>query len=381
MHLAIDARLLAYRRGMGHFVHSLVHQWAHIAPDHRFTLYTDSPQTRDSAPRAPNITVRELSPRLYPLWEQIALPRAAKRDHADVLYCPANTAPLQLDSHIKLVVTIHDVMYLLPRDQLPTSPSPYQQLGRLYRQWNVPRAAQRANAIITDSRYSADDIRRHVRPTPQNIHVIYGAPASGYEVQSITDVARVIAHHQLAPKFIIALGAIDPRKNTDRVIAAFAQFVNRAPANTEHQLVMVGTNATVRERVTQLAAQFNLSECQLKLLDFVSEPDLAALYTATAMLVYPSLYEGFGLPPLEAMACGAPVITSNVTSLPEVVGDAALLVDPRDTDAIADAIHTLANDSALQDTLRARGKQRAAQFNWRTSAQQMLTLLTSIAAS
>ena len=388
LHIGIDARLIHYRRGMGTVVYSLINEWVRFittpcddAPiPFRLTLYVDSARAVTAAAPFANdhVSVRQFGPAFYPLWEQWLLPRQVLKDEVDVLYCPANTAPIFLPAPIKLALTIHDVMYLLPQGQLPTSPSLYQRLGRRYRRWVVPKAARRANLIVTDSQFSRRDILqylgRSLSTSADAIQVVTLAAAAEYGPQLPENVALGLAQLKVRPPYILGLGAIDPRKNTTRLIEAFAQLENRS-----QKLVITGLDPAAQAYFGKLAQQYGLNlGNDVILLGFVSERELAALYAGATLLLYPSLYEGFGLPVLEAMACGTPVITSNTSSIPEIAGEAALLIDPTDITAMSNAMQRLIDAPSLRQQLIKSGWVRASQFNWQFSAKLMLTLLSKV---
>lgn len=388
LHIGIDARLIHYRRGMGTVVYSLINEWVRFittpcdnAPiPFRLTLYVDSARAVTAAAPFANdhVSVRQFGPAFYPLWEQWLLPRQVLKDEVDVLYCPANTAPIFLPAPIKLALTIHDVMYLLPQGQLPTSPSLYQRLGRHYRRWVVPKAARRANLIVTDSQFSRRDILqylgRSLSTSADAIQVVTLAAAAEYGPQLPENVALGLAQLKVRPPYILGLGAIDPRKNTTRLIEAFAQLENRS-----QKLVITGLDPAAQAYFGKLAQQYGLNlGNDVILLGFVSERELAALYAGATLLLYPSLYEGFGLPVLEAMACGTPVITSNTSSIPEIAGEAALLIDPTDITAMSNAMQRLIDAPSLRQQLIKSGWVRASQFNWQFSAKLMLTLLSKV---
>ncbi len=388
LHLGIDARLIHYRRGMGTVIYSLINEWVRfmttltgdaLAP-FRLTLYVDSARAVTAAATFANdyVTARQLGPAFYPLWEQWLLPRQALRDGVDVLYCPANTAPIFLPASIKLALTIHDVMYLLPQGQLPTSPSLYQRLGRHYRRWVVPKAARRADLIVTDSQFSRRDILQYLGSSLSTsaaaIQVVTLAAAAEYGPQLPENITLGLAQLKVRPPYILGLGAIDPRKNTARLIEAFAQLKNRT-----QKLVVTGLDPAAQAHFGKLAQQYGLNlGNDVILLGFVSERELAALYAGATLLLYPSLYEGFGLPVLEAMACGTPVIASNTSSIPEIAGEAALFIDPTDITAMSNAMQRLIDEPSLRQQLIESGRVRASQFNWQFSAKLMLTLLSKV---
>ncbi len=374
--VAMDARLVVYRRGMGTFIYNLLFSMAELSHEFSLLLYVDDPQAARFVPRDSRFSVVVLAPKLYPVWEQISLPLAVARDGVDVLHCPANTAPLRLPSRVKLVLTIHDVMYLLPGSVLPASPSLYQRLGRQYRRCVVPPAARRAAAVITDSQHSGRDIETHLGLPMDKVRVIYGAAnAACGEISEASLLSSVRMRYGLDRPFLLALAAVDPRKNTGRIIEAYSRF--RQKEIGKYQLVLVGLTPSGQVPFRKLAQALGVAD-EVIMAGFVSEEDLVALYNAAEMLVYPSLYEGFGLPVLEAMACGTPVITSPTGSLPEVAADAALMVNPLDVDEIAGAMQHLASDAVQRQDLIAKGHAQVKKFSWRQAAIETLKVYESV---
>lgn len=375
LRIGIDARLAGYRRGMGNYVHNLLWEFARLPTEHRFVLYVDDASTLADLPHSDRFTVRWLRPKLSPVWEQLVLPAHVARDGLDVFHSPANTAPLCLHSKTRLVVTIHDVMYMLPPDQVPLPRTLYQKLGRHYRRCVVPRAANKATRILSVSAYSKQDIERHLPTHSEQISVVHESPSPRFQRLSEEKRCKLCAAMQGCVTFdrpiIMHLGASDPRKNTSRVIEAFAAMKNRA--TDRRQLVVAGLSPAAIDSFSYLAARLGILD-DICLLGFVAEEELVLLYNLAQVVVYPSLYEGFGLPVLEAMACGTPVITSNVCSIPEVAGDAAILINPNDTEALVRALTQLADDEALRCELIMRGKLQVSKFSWRRAAEETLTV-------
>ena len=216
LRIGIDARLAGYRRGMGNYVHNLLREFARLPTEHRFVLYVDDARTLASVPHNDRFAARLLQPKLYPVWEQLALPARIARDGIDVFHSPANTAPLCLRSSTRLVVTIHDVMYLLPPDQVPLPRTAYQKLGRHYRRFVVPRAARKATRILSVSAYSKQDTVRRLAVSSEQVSVVHESPSPRFQRLSEDERNRLCTAMQGRVTFdrpiIMHLGASDPAK-------------------------------------------------------------------------------------------------------------------------------------------------------------------------
>jgi glycosyltransferase involved in cell wall biosynthesis len=368
--IGIDARLVGYRRGIGNYVYHLIQALAKTDSRHEFITYVASREHRESLPSDPRFIPRVLRLRNYVLDEQIALPVHAARDQLDILHCPANTGPLIVPTRTRLVLTIHDVIYMLPRTEIPSSASVYQRAGAIYRRLVVPRAARGAAAIVTDSAHSAADVARHLQLARERIKVIHMAAGENFSKRSDkAELERIRRSYGLGARFVLALGGVDPRKNTAGVIEAFRLFLGAG--DFPHQLIIVGLPPAEQTRLRRNIRRAGLDHRAI-LAGFVPEDDLIALYSAAEMFLYPSFYEGFGLPVLEAMASGTPVVTSPVGSIPEIAGAAAVMAYPKNIGAIAEQIRQVVSDSGLRERLVALGFERAAKFSWYRTAQQML---------
>ncbi|HWZ15279.1 MAG TPA: glycosyltransferase family 1 protein [Mucilaginibacter sp.] len=373
--IGIDARFLSKRRGIGNYIKNLLEELAKTTSQHKFILYADSKAVINAVPDDPRFNLKIIPFKLYPVWEQVILPFYVWADKLDILHCPGNSAPIVLPKRTKLVVTIHDVMYMLPGRMLPSSPSLYQRIGRLYLRCVVPIVAKNAIRIITISKYSKSDIVRSLSIDESRLSVIYEAPGTVFR-QNSAEPRTVLAKFSLnLEHYILAFGAIDPRKNTVRIINAFAEF-HKGNQST-HQLVIVGLSKSAIDHFSKLIQSLNLRE-KVALLGFISEEELISLYSLAEVMLYPSLYEGFGIPVLEAMACGTPVIGSTSASIPEIAGNAALLVDPVNVSELTYAITKMCADNLLRQEYRARGHKRAAEFSWQKVAQETLSIYNSL---
>ena len=257
------------------------------------------------------------------------------------------------------IVTIHDCIHLVFPQYLPG------RLAHAYVRASLWTAAHRARRILTVSEASKRDILRFLRVPEQKVTVIHNAIDEHFDVAPPADeVMRVRERYQLHDRFVMYAGNVKPHKNLDRLIDAFARLRQRGFDDVK--LLITGSEVSRYSGLRRAVHRYNLHR-HVRFLGFQSEDTLSALYRLADVFVFPSLYEGFGLPPLEAMACGTPVVVSNVSSLPEVVGDAGILVNPYDPESIADGIAQVLSDDALRTTLSAKGLERAGRFSWETS--------------
>ncbi|HOG46601.1 MAG TPA: glycosyltransferase family 1 protein [Anaerolineae bacterium] len=277
----------------------------------------------------------------------------------DLVHCTEHLlVPL---ARIPSVLTIHDVVYL-------THPEWHLPLNRWFLALAMPLFARRTRAIIAVSEYTRREVVQLLHVDPAKVHVVYEAADARFRpVREPAALDAVCARYGLRRPYILYVGAIEPRKNLPLLLRAFSVLA-RDPA-FHHQLVIAGGKGWLYDEVYATAAQLNLGE-RLRFTGFVADDDLPALYSAADIAAHPAHFEGFGLPPLEAMACGTPVIASAATSLPEVVGDAGLLVPPYDERAWAEALRRVATDRALHHRLAAQGLAQAARFSWEETARR-----------
>jgi glycosyltransferase involved in cell wall biosynthesis len=370
--VGIDGRYLGLRRGIGNLIHDLVGALGRLPRPPEVVVYVQEGRAEEMPESGAAVRFRALPRAPYPIWEQVLVPLAASRDRLDVLHSPANTGPLRLPRGLAQVVTIHDVMFLLPDDAVGRSPSTYQRLGRRYRRTVVPRVARRAAAIITDSEHSRVDLQRYIGVPAGRAHLVRGAVGDEFRVLGAEEARAGLPIRVPADSpYVLALGAVDPRKNTGRVLDAFARF--RSAGFLRHRLVISGLDHDAGVRLWRRARELQIAD-HVTMLGFVPVPELVALYNGAQMFVYPSLYEGFGLPVLEGMACGVPVIASSTTSIPEVAGSAAVLVDPTDVEAIAHTMRLVASDEPVRRRMREHGLHQAGTFSWERAAAETLVV-------
>jgi glycosyltransferase involved in cell wall biosynthesis len=303
------------------------------------------------------------------VWEQFTGPAAARKERVDLLHIPYFAPPLL--PRTPTVVTIHDVIPLrLPAYQTSAQVKAYMKLSAL--------AARRANMVITISQHAKQDIIETLKIPPERIQVIY--QAAGDEYQPMKDperLAQMRARYGLKEdeRYVFYLGGLDLRKNVPQLVRAFARLYARL-GEPNLKLFISGNPDSKKGPLfpdpRPVAEELGIA--QHVIYRFVEDEDKPAVYSAASVFAFPSLYEGFGLDPLEAMSCGTPVVCSNRTSLPEVVGDAALSIDPEDTEAFADALYNVLSKPELSNELSARSLQQAKKFSWRKTARATLNV-------
>jgi glycosyltransferase involved in cell wall biosynthesis len=371
MRIAIEANLSwRNRAGTGSHVRGLFGTMEKIAPEHTY-LYLADPMTpsRTTSEEGTKSTLQRLINGLRQMaWLQVSLARQVRASRAHLFHAPAGISPFW--QPCPTVITVHDLAIL-------RYPETFDPLWRVYAMVTLRLALPRAEAVIAISESTRRDISEYFSLPTDRVHVIH----NGYDrkFRPIADQERLTSiRHRLGlpERFVLSVGTLEPRKNISRLLEAFRHF--KSQSDIPHKLVLAGDrgwlHADILEQIQSLAL-----EQEVLFTGYVDDDDLPLLYSAAEMLVYPSLYEGFGLPPLEAMACGCPVVTSDVSSLPEVVGDAAIRVDPYDVAAIARAMADLLNRPDLRAGLVEQGLQRARLFSWERAATETLQVYSCIA--
>lgn len=318
-----------------------------------------------------NMKIIELHCPTYPLWEQWALPRCVKKIGADVLHCTSNTAPIRCP--VPLVLTLHDIIYLEPRQH--RSPSLYQEMGWHYRRLVVPRILKKCRQIITVSHFECHRIQEALHIPDNRIRAIY----NGYNThfRQLETIDRNIVHRYIDTDedFLFFLGNTDPKKNAARVLKAYSLYLEHS---TAHRPLLI---ADLEESyIDQILTTEGITHIKPHLYypGYIANADLVTLYNAAFAFLYPSLRESFGIPMLEAMACGTPVITGNTSAMPEVAGTGALSVDPFRPEDIADALLNLERIPALYKQQCIYGLERVKEFSWAKTADQLVELYETL---
>ncbi|WP_297328610.1 glycosyltransferase family 1 protein [uncultured Bacteroides sp.] len=317
-----------------------------------------------------NLSIVELKCPTYPLWEQVALPYAVKRLKVELLHCTSNTAPLWCP--VPLVLTLHDIIYLEPRQH--RSPSFYQEMGWYYRRLVVPRILKKCRKIITVSQFECQRICKTLNVPAERIQSIYNGYNTHFHPLEKTQpeiVHRYISHED----FLFFLGNTDPKKNTARVLKAYHIYLQQS--TIKRPLLIADLK---EEYIDDLLQEAELSDIKSHLFypGYIANHDLPILYNSAFAFLYPSLRESFGIPMIEAMACGTPVIVGNTSAMPEVAGPGVLSVDPYKPEEIAASLLRLENDPDFYQQQAVYGLQRARQFSWKTTADELVKLYQTI---
>ncbi len=318
-----------------------------------------------------NLQVKILPALNYAAWEQVSLPAAIHKYHPDILHCTANTTPR--NCKVPLVVTVHDIIYL---QQTDFGGSPYQNLGNMYRKWIVPQAIRQAAAVITVSKYEEKIIAGKFPEAAPKISVIAnGVDEHFHNKYSAEELALVRDKYALPQQFILFLGNRAPKKNTANVIRAYVHYCESEPDALP--IVIVDYP---RERVQKILSSINKAHliAHFILPGYIPTETMPFLYNCCALFLYPSLRESFGIPILEAMACGAPVITADNSAMPETAGGAALLTEAEKPLSIAKDMVKVLQDESLRKSLIQKGFLRAAQFSWSSAAVQLLKIYSGL---
>jgi len=322
----------------------------------------------------PNFKIIDVPSAPYPVWEQINLPAAARKYHCDILHCTSNTAPVV--TSIPLVVTLHDIIYMESMSVLKKGFTPYQKFGNMYRRYVVPQVVRKSARIITVSEFEKKRIGDFFKVNDHKLKAIYNGVSDHFKPISDTEyLDRIKAKYNLPDKFLFFFGNTDPKKNTPGVLKAFSLFLN----SSEEKIPLVMLDFDLNE-LTKIISDIGDPSLHdfIKLTGYVPNSELPALYALSTIFLYPSLRESFGIPMLEAMACGIPVITSNTSSMPEVGGNAALYVDPFKPEEITTSIKKILAEPLLRESLIRNGFENARKFSWGAMAKNVLNLYQEV---
>lgn len=371
MRAGINAQLLylsgSYRAaGINRYIHQLLAHLRPLATDDELVAFTGRWKLPPELEPTDHFQVRQTGlptwkPSVRIAWEQLIQPPTVIKERLDLIHSLSYVQPVVCPA--KSVVTMLDLTFM----RMPRS---FNRWNRLYLSTMSTISARLSHRIVAISESTRQDIIRYLRVPPEKVEVIYcGVDAPFRQIEDPAVLERFRSERNVPDRFILYLGTLEPRKNVERLIEAYAKL--RLGGHTSHKLVLGGAKGWLYERIFARVGELGLSNDVL-FTSYIPYQELPLWYNCADCFIYPSLYEGFGLPPLEAMACGTPVVTSSTSSLPEVVGTAAMIVDPLDVDAIAGAMAGVLTDPSLRERLRAEGPRQAARFSWQETAARTL---------
>lgn len=385
MHIGINAHLLAFtgnyrQAGLSRYIYEIVTQIPLQRPRSRFTAFVGSDPIPPDFPLPSNLTISasRLPTVRAPIriaWEQTVLPIASARHRLDLLFCPVNIRPVI--STCPTVITIHDLIFL-------RYPRAFHPLKRLYLTAFTGWSARHARQVIAVSEATRRDIIELLKVRPKKVSTVHNGVGTQFRPLPPGEQAAFRAEKGITGRIIIHVGTLEPRKNITTLLKAFAAITND-PDLADVTLVIGGSKGWYYDEIFATAERLGLGSWEsggrVLWLGRVPDSELPLWYNVASVCAYPSLYEGFGLPALEAMACGTPVVASNRSALPEVVGKAGLLVEPEDTNAWADSLRALLRDPDKAEVLSRASLQQASKFGWERTAQQTAEVLDRVASS
>jgi len=376
LHIAIDARRIR-DFGIGTYIRSLVHALSNIDRENRYTLISGAGDVSTLAGLPENFQAAVYSRSDSGALDHLAFPLFLHGIEPDLVHIPLNRVPLLLMR--PYVVTIHDMANLLFEEGRSG-------LRMQLRRYRFRRGLVRARRVLAVSEATKRDVQNLMGVRPERIRRVYNAPDPGFYdrgAHSAEEHRRILERYQIQYPFLLYAGNVRRHKNVPRLVEAFAVLRGQLaehPVYKDLRLVLIGDTISQHPAIRQAVMKSRV-EPLVRFLGFVPFETLRCFYESAAAFVFPSRYEGFGLPPLEAMACGTPVVTSNVSSLPEVVGDAAVLINPENVFDIARGIREVLLDETLRAELIRRGHVQAARFSWERTAREVLEIYREAAVA
>jgi glycosyltransferase involved in cell wall biosynthesis len=360
--IAIDIREAgAEKTGKGWYTFNLVSELLKLDQNNQYLLYTDGQKNPFS--QFKNAQIRHIEGK--GLKWHLSVLKDLKQQKPDLFFAPTSyIIPALAPKWLKVIITVHDMVAFL-------FPGSHNTKAVLIERLTLRRAIKKASQVFVVSENTRKDLLKRFKYPQNHIHLVPCAPADFYrEPLDAEDLAKFRQKYKLPEKFILAVGTLEPRKNFGTLIKSFVLIKSKLP---DSKLVIVGKKGWKYENIEARLKEFKL-ENDVIFPGYLEAQDLKKMYTLATIFVFPSLYEGFGIPPLEAMACGCPVISSNVASLPEVVGDAGILIDPKNARKIADSVVSLIENDQIRNMLIERGRRRAEKFSWKASAEAALAV-------
>jgi glycosyltransferase involved in cell wall biosynthesis len=366
MKIAIEAQRIfrPNKHGMDFVALETIREIQKIDKENEYYIFV-KPGSDHCLQDSDNVHVIEVKCPTYPLWEQIALPLAVAEVKPDLLHCTSNTAPLFCS--VPLLLTLHDIIFLEPRKS--GNSSLYQNIGWYYRKFLVPRILPHCKKIITVSNFECDHIRRKCNLPEGKIVAVYNGYSERFFPQKETQL--VTKKYIDADRYIFFLGNTDPKKNVPRTLKAYSLY--REKSSNPKPLLLADLDEST---LTAILKEQHIEEIRLYIFcpGYIYNPDLPYIYSGAFAFLYTSLRESFGIPILEAMACGAPVIVGNTSAMPEIAGEGSLQVDPTNENAIADKLLALETDDTFYDSQVKYGLERVKKFSWKKTSKKLLQI-------
>ena len=370
MKIAIEAQRIfrPNKHGMDFVALETIRELQKIDHENEYFIFV-SPGPDHCLNESDNMHIVELRCPSYPLWEQVALPRAVARVRPDLLHCTSNTAPVKCP--VPLVLTLHDIIFLENRQS--SSRSLYQEMGWHYRRLVVPRILSECRKIITVSNFECNRIREALNLPKDRLTAVYNGYSPHF--RQMPPAPEIVHKYIPSDDYLFFLGNTDPKKNTPRVLKAYGLYLRQS----KHKRPLLIADLK-EEAIDGILSAEGIKEVKpyLSFPGYIPNADLAALYNGAFTFLYPSLRESFGIPMLESMACGTPVIAGNTSAMPEIAGEGALLADPLDENDIARKILLLEEDDTFYQQQVDYGLERVKLFSWRKSAEALLKIYKEI---
>jgi glycosyltransferase involved in cell wall biosynthesis len=338
-----------------------------------YVIFVKPDEDKNCIPSAPNFKIVELNGGAYPWWEQIALPKAAMAEGCDLLHCTSNTGPIW--SKVPLITILHDIIYLESISIFKKGGTWYQKFGNMYRRWVVPAVARKSKRVSTVSNFEKNRIKSFMGLGDNLVTVHNGVGEHFTKISDKTVLEKAKKKYNLPDHFVFFLGNTDPKKNTPNTLKAFADF--NKESDIKYKLVMLDYEENALQKILVDIGYPEIRK-DIHLTGYVVNTDLPAIINQCKVFLYPSLRESFGIPILEGMACGVPVITSNTSSMPEIAGDAALIVDPNKSEEIKVGIMKILEDEQFRESLCLKGMERAKKFSWKNMAKEYLKIYNEV---
>ncbi|AFK04962.1 glycosyl transferase group 1 [Emticicia oligotrophica DSM 17448] len=358
------------KHGMDIYALELIRAIHKIDKENQYVVFV-KPDTDICLKSSDNLKVVEVEGKTYVDWEQVSLPKAIEQEKIDLMHFTSNTASVKISC--PFVLTLHDIIYL---EKFLSQGSLYQIAGHFYRRWNVPKIAPKAKFIFTVSEFEKIQIQKALGVNFDRIQVVYNAYNQQFRViDEQQELDKVRVKYSLPQEFIFFLGNQAPKKNMKRVLEAYAQYVD----STENPIKLVVAESSQTD-LMNLLNEINRKDLSSNIIltGYVKHAELPFIYNLAKLFLYPSLRESFGIPIIEAMACGTPVITSNTSAMPEVADDAAVLINPMDTSSITQAIRKVLGSDSLYNDLKNKGLNRAKAFSWESTAEKTINFYRAV---